>query len=71
MLARSRSDFSQRAYCAASANGGCESHWVNAAPYYRCRFPAEYALANREGAQPEGEGEGVGGAGSSNMLEQP
>jgi hypothetical protein len=23
------------------------SHWVNDAPYYRCRFPAEYALANR------------------------
>ena len=21
--------------------------WANAAPYYRCRFPAEYALANR------------------------
>jgi hypothetical protein len=31
--------------------GACErrmqSHWVNDAPYYRCRFPAEYALANR------------------------
>ena len=23
------------------------SHWVNGLPYYRCRFPAEYALANR------------------------
>ena len=23
-----------------------QSHWANAAPYYRCRFPAEYALAN-------------------------
>ncbi len=23
-----------------------QSHWVNGAPYYRCRFPAEYALAN-------------------------
>jgi hypothetical protein len=23
-----------------------QSHWVNSAPYYRCRFPAEYALAN-------------------------
>jgi site-specific DNA recombinase len=23
-----------------------QSHWVNHAPYYRCRFPAEYALAN-------------------------
>jgi site-specific DNA recombinase len=24
-----------------------QSHWVNDAPYYRCRFAAEYALANR------------------------
>jgi site-specific DNA recombinase len=24
-----------------------QSHWVNGAPYYRCRFPAEYALADR------------------------
>ncbi len=24
-----------------------QSHWVNSAPYYRCRFPAEYALANQ------------------------
>jgi site-specific DNA recombinase len=24
-----------------------QSHWANAAPYYRCRFPAEHALANR------------------------
>jgi len=23
-----------------------QGHWVNDAPYYRCRFPAEYALAN-------------------------
>ncbi|HET9898936.1 MAG TPA: recombinase family protein [Streptosporangiaceae bacterium] len=23
-----------------------QGHWANAAPYYRCRFPAEYALAN-------------------------
>ncbi len=23
-----------------------QSHWVNGAPYYRCRFPTEYALAN-------------------------
>jgi site-specific DNA recombinase len=38
------------------ALGGCvwcgicgrrmQSHWANGAPYYRCRFPAEYALAN-------------------------
>jgi len=31
--------------------GVCErrmqGHWVNDVPYYRCRFPAEYALANR------------------------
>ena len=24
-----------------------QSHWTNGVPYYRCRFPAEYALANR------------------------
>jgi hypothetical protein len=24
-----------------------QSHCANSAPYYRCRFPAEYALANR------------------------
>jgi hypothetical protein len=24
-----------------------QGHWVNDAAYYRCRFPAEYALANR------------------------
>jgi site-specific DNA recombinase len=24
-----------------------QGHWINSAPYYRCRFPAEYALANR------------------------
>jgi site-specific DNA recombinase len=24
-----------------------QSHWVNETAYYRCRFPAEYALANR------------------------
>jgi len=23
-----------------------QSHWANSAPYYRCRFPAEYAVAN-------------------------
>ena len=23
-----------------------QGHWVNSTPYYRCRFPAEYALAN-------------------------
>jgi site-specific DNA recombinase len=22
-------------------------HWINEAPYYRCRFPTEYALANK------------------------
>ena len=24
-----------------------QGHWINAAPYYRCRFPAEYALASK------------------------
>jgi site-specific DNA recombinase len=24
-----------------------QGHWVNHAPYYRCRFPADYALASR------------------------
>jgi site-specific DNA recombinase len=24
-----------------------QGHWVHQAPYYRCRFPADYALANR------------------------
>jgi hypothetical protein len=24
-----------------------QGHWANAAPYYRCRFPAEYAVVNR------------------------
>ena len=24
-----------------------QGHWANGAPYYRCRFPSEYALANR------------------------
>ena len=24
-----------------------QGHWINQAPYYRCRFPAEYALANK------------------------
>jgi site-specific DNA recombinase len=28
-------------------NRRMQGHWANAAPYYRCRFPAEYALANR------------------------
>ena len=31
--------------------GVCErrmqGHWINESPYYRCRFPAEYALANK------------------------
>ena len=26
-----------------------QGHWVNSTPYYRCRFPAEYALANHVG----------------------
>ena len=24
-----------------------QGHWANAAPYYRCHFPSEYAVANR------------------------
>ncbi len=24
-----------------------QDHWVKEITYYRCRFPAEYALANR------------------------
>jgi site-specific DNA recombinase len=24
-----------------------QGHWINQAPYYRCRFPTEYALANK------------------------
>ena len=24
-----------------------QGQWINQAPYYRCRFPAEYALANK------------------------
>jgi hypothetical protein len=28
-------------------NRRTQSHWVDGAPYYRCRFPAAYALANR------------------------
>jgi hypothetical protein len=30
-----------------------QSHWANAAPYYRCRFPAEYALAKPRRAPAE------------------
>jgi site-specific DNA recombinase len=43
----------RRAYAFAGSLfcGVCErrmqGHWVNQAPYYRCRFPGEYALANR------------------------
>jgi site-specific DNA recombinase len=24
-----------------------QGHWINAAPYYRCRFPEQYALASK------------------------
>jgi len=24
-----------------------QAHWANQMPYHRCRFPAEYALANK------------------------
>jgi site-specific DNA recombinase len=33
-------------FCA-SCSRRMNSHWVNNAPYYRCRFPQEYALANK------------------------
>jgi len=33
-------------YCGVCGRG-MQGHWANAAAYYRCRFPAEYALANR------------------------
>jgi site-specific DNA recombinase len=45
---RSKHDYALRGllFC-----GICErrmqGHWANAAPYYRCHFPSEYALANR------------------------
>ncbi len=39
------------ALCGCLWRGICErrvqSHWANSTPYYRCRSPAEYALANR------------------------
>jgi len=49
------SQAAQRVWClslrSARAHRTCGrrmgSHWVNGLPYYRCRFPAEYALANR------------------------
>jgi site-specific DNA recombinase len=33
-------------FCAACSRR-MQSHWVNRAAYYRCRFPEEYALANK------------------------
>ncbi len=47
----SRTAPSTRTRCAAasgaeSASGGCRATGPTTAPYYRCRFPAEYALAN-------------------------
>ncbi len=45
---RSRHDYILRGllYCGVCGRR-MQGHWANAAPYYRCRFPAEYALANR------------------------
>ena len=33
-------------FCAACSRR-MQSHWINRAAYYRCRFPEEYALANK------------------------
>ena len=34
------------ACCCGLCGRRMQSHWINGTPYYRCRFPAEYALAN-------------------------
>jgi hypothetical protein len=34
-------------WCAGSAAGAWQGYWANAAAYYRCLFPSEYALANQ------------------------
>jgi site-specific DNA recombinase len=45
---RSKHDYVLRGmlYCGVCGRK-MQGHWANAAPYYRCRFPAEYALANK------------------------
>ena len=45
---RSKHDYALRGllYCGI-CDRKMQGHWANAAPYYRCRFPAEYALVNR------------------------
>ncbi len=45
---RSKHDYVLRGllYCAVCGRK-MQGHWANRAPYYRCRFPVEYALANR------------------------
>lgn len=45
---RSKHDYALRGllFCGV-CNRRMQGHWANAAPYYRCRFPSEYALANR------------------------
>jgi site-specific DNA recombinase len=45
---RSRHDYTLRGcmFCAI-CHRRMEGHWANKAPYYRCRFPVEYAIANQ------------------------
>jgi site-specific DNA recombinase len=47
-LHRSQHDYVLRGllYCGVCGRK-MQGHWANQAPYYRCRFPAEYALANK------------------------
>lgn len=45
---KSRHDYALRGllYCGI-CDRRMQGHWANDAPYYRCRFPSEYALANK------------------------
>jgi site-specific DNA recombinase len=45
---RSKHDYVLRGllYCGVCGRK-MQGHWANQAPYYRCRFPVEYALANK------------------------
>ncbi|RJL31889.1 recombinase family protein [Bailinhaonella thermotolerans] len=45
---RARHDYVLRGcmYCGV-CHRRMEGHWTNKAPYYRCRFPQEYAIANK------------------------
>ena len=45
---RSRHDYALRGLLFCGICGRrMQGHWANTAPYYRCRFPSEYAFANR------------------------